>query len=1746
MKVKTALLTGLLAAVSMVAGGCSWFLLGGVGAALYSTMGSEDGDGGTVMVTKNAPPTGSIASPAAGSLMSDRVQVKYTLIDQEAEACSIVVEYSTDGGNAWQAATELSAYPSEGTSALAASSAGTSHTFVWNSFADLGNENYPDTASGNVYVRVRITPTDAEANEGSSFESGDFKVFNAYVSTFFGGELSELELAYPSDIQVVGGNKILVADEFQSRVVEIDLDTGALTTVAGTGNAGFTGDNLPADTTGLTLPSSSCRDAGGHLFIADTGAHRIRRVDAASNFITTFAGTGDRDFQGEHASAGAAAFAQPRGVAYDASRSILYVADTENDCIRAVNLGGVRTSVAGIWISPGTVATVVGNPGQSGHADGPAGFPGSVGQYASLRFGTSGHIGIAYYDETNGSLKYAAFDGTRWSVHQVDSAGCVGSHGSLALDASNRAHISYYDADNAALKYACLDTATGVLDVFTLDGKGDRGQYSSIAVNDQTSAYGFLEIFIAYYDAGNGDLLLKWFDGTDWGNYDYATGPVVDAGGTSDVGRYASLALEIDTTFGIAYPHVAYYNATDPGLMYRYWNPSLSTPGWADRGGNPVFNNTDDDGRWCSLALDSADRPHIAYFSTDGSMDEVCYTYWTGANWNPAYSVDGDTLNPVGPDLSLYLDAADHPHIVYYRNDAELWYGHDPGTGWSTVKVDGSGAVGLWASIHGPTGSSFPGVAYVERYDQNPEMYRLRFARKTASAWSRRFVDIGRSAEVDEPYALEVAPDGNLFFSSQGKVRVLNTGSAPVKPAGVTVLPAHVKTIAGMPASHSDVAYDGVTLHVAYTSPSTGKPKYASGCPGNYFDRQEIPDAATTSASHVSIALDAMNQPHIAYYSHDTRTLHYATYDLTTWTVETVDTSGHDVGRHASIALDASDNPHIAYYDATNGDLLYASRAGTWTTQAADSGTDDVGQYASLDIDDADRPHIAYYDATNGALKCVFLNGAWVAHDGNSATVDSTGVTGLYASLQLDNAATNQPHIAYYNRTQQSLRYAHFTSGSPGSWSTETVSALGNVGLYASLAVEPDSHDVFIACLNGSVNRGQVFCDRGSGWTFNFLQDDGGENLSLAVGFDFAGSTSETGYIALSQPDRDGQLRIHDFDFGTMYSAGWTTIDQRRYSDNFAGDGGPALDALFSQIHGLALTKYGTGAATYDALLVADADSSRIRAINLNDPQAASPIPFDVANTTVEAGRVQTLVGNGDAGYDPDDEGAVVNELPPGDPQHNPIEISMPQDVSVDAAGNIFIADSVNSRIRLVNTGATNLTACGKTIAPGAIRTLVGSDNTVAVSNSLFYPSGLAIDPTDGAIYVTDYIGYVFRIDRAARTSTVVAGSRGLGFDGDGSTAVGAEFWGAHDIAADREGNLYVLDQGNVRIRLVNRGTADYTLNGGANLVTVAPGNIDTILGTGVFTGELDGEGGSAADDLGDGGDCNVATTRELASVAMDTRASVWNSEAMPSGAAVGNQRGVLYVADRSNSRVRAINLNPDTETAPMTIAGLGTGMGNWPLSSGEIATILGDGTNNEGDVQLGLFAVGPGGMAIPQPVVLAFDDASGLLLVLCAHPYVLLAVNTHDPGSPLTTQKIIEVAGFTIQPGLMELIAGNPFNFEQGFNGDGIPARMAWFDDPGFMTVGRTTVTAGSPDTVCVEAIFIADRGQQRIRVIDDDGIIHTWAGTGEAGFNGDGVPPHNALVNEPAGIAWTTDGTNDFFFYVDTLNKRVRWQVK
>lgn len=211
---------------------------------------------------------------------------------------------------------------------------------------------------------------------------------------------------FPSGLAQAPDGHLVMADRGAHLVFRIDPATGATSVLAGTGEAGFSGDGGPATEATLRNPEWVVFDADGDLYLADRGNHRVRRIDAGTGIIETIAGTGEYASAGDGGPAVEAALTNPFGLALDA-RGVLYIFDTESHLIRRVDPG------------TGVIETVVGTGEQGFSGDGGPGtgattyrpHNGVLDAAGRLVFGDSFNQRIRRWDPATGVIETIAGTG---------------------------------------------------------------------------------------------------------------------------------------------------------------------------------------------------------------------------------------------------------------------------------------------------------------------------------------------------------------------------------------------------------------------------------------------------------------------------------------------------------------------------------------------------------------------------------------------------------------------------------------------------------------------------------------------------------------------------------------------------------------------------------------------------------------------------------------------------------------------------------------------------------------------------------------------------------------------------------------------------------------------------------------------------------------------------------------------------------------------------------------------------------------------------------------------------------------------------------------------------------------------------------------------------------------------------------------------------------------------------------------
>jgi sugar lactone lactonase YvrE len=484
----------------------------------------------------------------------------------------------------------------------------------------------------------------------------------------------------------------------------------------------------------------------------------------------------------------------------------------------------------------------------------------------------------------------------------------------------------------------------------------------------------------------------------------------------------------------------------------------------------------------------------------------------------------------------------------------------------------------------------------------------------------------------------------------------------------------------------------------------------------------------------------------------------------------------------------------------------------------------------------------------------------------------------------------------------------------------------------------------------------------------------------------------------------------------------------------YSGDGGPATSAQLNWPECIAVDSAGN-------LYIAEYGNNRIRKV-------------------APGGTISTVAGNGTVGYSGDGGPATSAEL------------RSPHGVTVDSSGNLYIADSDNSRIRKVSPGGTISTVAGTGSAG------YSGDGGPATSAELREPLGVAVD-SSGNLYIADLHNDRIRKVSPGGTISTVAGTGSAGYSGDGGPANRAALRGPHGVAVDSSGNLYIADHYNRRIRKV-----------------VPGGMISTVAGNGTW---------------GYSGDGGKATSAQLY---------------FPLGVAV-NSAGNLYIADSSNNRIRKVTPRGTIST----VAGNGTwgysGDGG-PATSAQLAQPKGVAVDSAGNLYIAdeyrIRKVSPGGTisTVAGTRIVRYSGDGGPATSAGLGPE---GVAVDSAGNLYIADSINHRVRKVVPGGTISTVAGNG---GAGYSGDGGPATSAQLAQP----AGVAVDSSGN--------LYIADYGNSRIRKVARDGAISTVAGNGTLGYSGDGGPATSAQLS-PAGVAVDASG-RIYVAVADFLNNCIR----
>ena len=279
-----------------------------------------------------------------------------------------------------------------------------------------------------------------------------------------GGPAAAAALNNLFDVAFDAAGNLVFTDTFNHCIRRIDARSGRIETVAGAGEAGYSGDGGPAAEACFNQPYGIAIDRDGAIYVADRHNAAVRRIDAATGTVTTFAGNGEAAFAGDGGPANKAGMVEPNGLAFSRDGARLYIADVADNRVRVVEM------------SNGRIATFAGT-GEATH-DGDGGPAPAAGVFGARAVAARGPDDGVYILERQGSsLRLAAPDGSTIStVASAGETGYGGDGGSATAAIFDRPKEMTLDGDGNAL---IVDTENHV--IRHIDWQADR--VSTVAGN---------------------------------------------------------------------------------------------------------------------------------------------------------------------------------------------------------------------------------------------------------------------------------------------------------------------------------------------------------------------------------------------------------------------------------------------------------------------------------------------------------------------------------------------------------------------------------------------------------------------------------------------------------------------------------------------------------------------------------------------------------------------------------------------------------------------------------------------------------------------------------------------------------------------------------------------------------------------------------------------------------------------------------------------------------------------------------------------------------------------------------------------------------------------------------------------------------------------------------------------------------------------------------------------------------------
>jgi sugar lactone lactonase YvrE len=1192
-----------------------------------------------------------------------------------------------------------------------------------------------------------------------------------------GGAATNASFNDPTALAIDSSGNLFIADTGNNLVRKVDTN-GIVTTFAGNGTGGFSGDGGPATNASLYNAISVAVNALGEVFIADEGNLRVRKVDR-NGMITTFAGNGTSGYSGDGDFATNSTFATITGVASDAFGDLLIVDQTAN-VVRQVGLDGI-------------IYTVAGN-GAGGYA-GDGGVATNANLYYPKNVATdpAGNFFIA--DQANNVVRRVGTNGIITTVAGDGTAGFFGDGGAatsanlnnpvdVAVDSSGNIFIAdFYNNVVREVAVAGLPFLT-----FTNCSAAIAGDYQVLVSNPYgaiTSAVASLAIVYlptaavsplsqsvtAGQDAafgsvagGSEPLSYQWrFDGANIAGATNST-LVLRAVGASETGAYSLVVANpygsVTSLVATLFVGIPPSFVTEPSNQSVLAGDSAMFAAQAVGTGPLVY-------QWllngANLPRDIVTTVAVAASPVQGlavGADGTVY-FWepyvvekkapNGSNvvvagdWNNGYGGDGGlaTAASVGTVFGLAID----PSGAIFIADTSDQRVREVDTNGIIKTVAGDGGYGFSGDGGPATAAAFAnpmGVAL----DGDGDMF-------VVDQINGRIREVGTNGVIEtvmsglsNPQGVAVDVSGNVYVALAGSNVVLQLGTNGV----VTVV-----------AGDGTAGYSGdggAAMNARLNAPS----RVAVDAAGNIYvtDRGNHRIRRVNPAGVIATVAGNGKSGFAGDGGSATNALFNGILDLAVdgagnlYVNDSLNQRVREIGFAGSPSLTIGD---VTALTAGNYQLIVTGPYGSVTSAVATL-TALTPPFVVSQPRNADAPiggSATFAAVAGGTPPFAFqweLNGAGIAGATNTSLILSdvtTNNSGRY-DLVISNAYGSVTSFP-----------AFLSVGTEPSILAQPVGGTAVVGENASLSVLAGGTGPFAY---------QWYFD-GSPVPEDIINTVAGPG-AVDPGFAGFATNAPLGEAVGLAVDALGNLFIGDGGNSVVWKvdrSGMISIVAGNLHYGFAGDGGSATNAKLASPFGVALDGAGN-------LFIADTENARVRKVDAS-------------------GTITTVAGNG-----------LYRFAGDGGPATNASFIS-PRAVDVDRSGNLYITDVSAGRIRKVDPSGDISTFAGN-----SGRAYTG-EGVFATNAGLYSPGNAAVDQS-GNVFISDAGHSIIRKVDPNGIITTVAGTPGkAGFSGDGGMATNATLNNPDWVAVDPAGNLFVADSYNTRIRKVDIDGIISTVAGG-------------------------------------------------------------------------------------------------------------------------------------------------------------------------------------------------------------------------------------------------------------------------------------------------------------------------------------------